>query len=204
LCQSQALLTMRLRSAYCGIRPRIFLARVASATSAVQSPGDVVAFRRCRCRIMRRHDPSAGIPGSFRSASVSILRAVYSKSAAQNRAYLLPSAKTINLGGLKCFYSAMKAQDASDIINVGRRFRNGAVIQEFFVKSSRSTRFSPDRITSCRCPSKGFCSQRLTLTSRSTSPARTRQGGWVEAHWRTLLPQGRRGGKRQDQSPNSS
>jgi hypothetical protein len=139
-----------------------------------------------------------------RTGHSSTLRNFQMETAAQNRAYLLPSAKTINLSGLKCFYSAMKAQDASDIINVGRRFRNGAVIQEFFVKSSRSTRFSSDRITSCRCPSKGFCSKRLRLTTRSTSPARTRQSGWVETHWRTLLPQGRRGGKRQDQSPNSS
>jgi hypothetical protein len=127
-------------------------------------------------------------------------------TAAQNCAYLLPLAKTINLGGLKCSYNAMKAQDASDNRNVGRRGKNGAITQKFSVKSSRSTpavqptRFSPDCITSCRCPTKGFCSQSLTLTTRSTSPARTCQSG---SHWRTLLPPERRGGKRQDPSPNN-
>jgi hypothetical protein len=109
----------------------------------------------------------------------STLRDFQMGTAAQS-CLLATCSKNNKLGALKCFYSAMKAQDTSEIIvNVRRRFKNRAIIQKFLVKSSRSipvvqaTRFSPDRIISCGCPTKGFYSQSLTLTIRSTSPVRT-------------------------------
>ena len=111
--------------------------------------------------------------------------------------------------GVEVFYSAMKAQNASDNINVGRRFKKGAVIRKMFDKSSRSTpavqpaRFSPDRITSCRCPTKAFCSQSLALTTPSTSLRGLARAIGLTRNSPTLLQQGIETGAT-NPSPNSS